>query len=337
MRALTVLLLACCLVTGISAHAEASDKIIVRLSHSNTPSDMDPYHTIVTKLKSKVEGSLGTDRIEIQEYPAGQLGSEDRAFQDVQQGIVQMAILAVNNASVFAPSLGAFDLPYIFKSVEEFDKCVDENWDVINENMEKECGNIALVWHSQGFRYITNSKMPITTLADLAKVKIRVPNNPQMIGVYRAWGTEPVPLAWDETFNAVQQHVVDGQDNPLVSIATNRFYEIQKYITEPHYKLWTGPLVVNASWLHSLPKDVQYVLVKAGHEVTVEMREELKKQEAMSRQFLKDKGMVFCGVPTDESEWMSRAMAIWPQFYPQIKNMAIVEAFMKTLGRELPR
>ena len=47
--------------------------------------------------------------------------------------------------------------------------------------------------------------------------------------------------------------------------------------------------------------------------------------------------MVFCGVPTDESEWMSRAMAIWPQFYPQIKNMAIVEAFMETLGRELPR
>ena len=284
-----------------------------------------------------MEGALGTDRIEIQEYPAGQLGSEDRAFQDVQQGIVQMAILAVNNASVFAPSLGAFDLPYIFKNVEEFDKCVDENWDVINENMEKECGNIALVWHSQGFRFITNSKQPITSLADLAKVKIRVPNNPQMIGVYRAWGTEPVPLAWDETFNAVQQKVVDGQDNPLVSIATNRFYEIQKYVSEPHYKLWTGPLVVNAAWLRSLPQDVQDVLVKAGREVTVEMRSELTKQESMSRQFLKDKGMVFCGVPVDEDEWMSRAMAIWPQFYPQIRNMAIAEAFMKTLGRELPR
>lgn len=337
MRALTVLLLICCFMTGLSAQADAADKIVVRLSHSNTPSDMDPYHTIVTKLKNKVEGALGTDRIEIQEYPAGQLGSEDRAFQDVQQGIVQMAILAVNNASVFAPSLGAFDLPYIFKNVEEFDKCIDENWDLINKNMEKESGNIALVWHSQGFRFITNSKQPITSLSELATVKIRVPNNPQMIGVYRAWGTEPVPLAWDETFNAVQQKVVDGQDNPLVSIATNRFYEIQKYISEPHYKLWTGPLVVNAAWLRSLPQDVQDVLVKAGREVTVEMRAELEKQEVMSRQFLKDKGMTFCGVPVDEDQWMSRAMAIWPQFYPQIKNMAIVEAFMKTLERELPR
>jgi TRAP-type C4-dicarboxylate transport system substrate-binding protein len=158
-----------------------------------------------------------------------------------------------------------------------------------------------------------------------------------MIGTYKSWGTEPVPLAWDETFNAVQQRVVDGQDNPLVSIATNRFYEIQKYVSEPHYKLWTGPLVVNADWLRSLPKDVQEVLVKAGREVTKEMSVSLSEQEEASRKFLKEKGMVFCGVPVDEDEWMSRAMKTWPQFYTQIKNLAIAEAFMKTLGRELPR
>ena len=54
-------------------------------------------------------------------------------------------------------------------------------------------------------------------------------------------------------------------------------------------------------------------------------------------EILKEKGMVFCGVPTDEDEWMKRAVSIWPQFYPQIKNLEIVEAFMKTLGRQLPR
>ena len=69
----------------------------------------------------------------------------------------------------------------------------------------------------------------------------------------------------------------------------------------------------------------------------VEMRALLDKQESASREFLKEKGMVFCGVPTDEDEWMKRAVSIWPQFYPQIKNLEIVEAFMKTLGRQLPR
>ncbi|MBP3731570.1 MAG: TRAP transporter substrate-binding protein [Mailhella sp.] len=339
MKILATALLGCFVFAGAAPVQQtfAAEKIIVRLSHSNTPSDMDPYHAIVVKLKNKVETALGKDRIEIQEFPAGQLGSEDRAFQDVQQGVIQMCILAVNNASVFAPSLGAFDMPYIFKNVEEFDKCVDENWDLINKNMEQECGNVALVWHSQGYRFITNSKQPITKIGDLANVKIRTPNNPIMIETYRSWGTEPVPLAWDETFNAVQQKVVDGQDNPLVSIATNRFYEIQTYVSEPHYKLWTGPLVVNAEWLSSLPQDVRDVLIKAGREVTVEMRDLLTKQENMSREFLKEKKMVFCGVPVDEDEWMKRAMSTWPKFYPQLKNMSTLEAFMKTLGRELPR
>ena len=292
---------------------------------------------LIQKMNDKLVKKLGADRIEIQEFPAGQIGSEERSFQDVQQGILQMTVLAVNNASIFAPSLGAFDLPYIFKSVKEFDDCVDQNWDLINKRMEAESGTIAIAWHSQGFRFITNSKQPVAKLADLAPVKIRTPNNPIMIGVYRAWGTDPVPMAMDETFNALQQKVVDGQDNPLVSIATNRFYEVQKYITEPHYKLWTGPVVVNVDWLRSLPADVQQAIIEAGHETTVEMRALLDKQESASREFLKEKGMVFCGVPTDEDEWMKRAVSIWPQFYPQIKNLEIVEAFMKTLGRQLPR
>ena len=299
----TLLSLVCAgLIWAAPAPANAADKIVIRFAHSNTPSDMDPYHALVTKMNDKLVKKLGADRIEIQEFPAGQIGSEERSFQDVQQGILQMTVLAVNNASIFAPSLGAFDLPYIFKSVKEFDDCVDQNWDLINKRMEAESGTIAIAWHSQGFRFITNSKQPVAKLADLAPVKIRTPNNPIMIGVYRAWGTDPVPMAMDETFNALQQKVVDGQDNPLVSIATNRFYEVQKYITEPHYKLWTGPVVVNVDWLRSLPADVQQAIIEAGRETTVEMRALLDKQESASREFLKEKGMVFCGVPTDEDE-----------------------------------
>ena len=158
-----------------------------------------------------------------------------------------------------------------------------------------------------------------------------------MIGVYRAWGTDPVPMAMDETFNALQQKVVDGQDNPLVSIATNRFYERAEVHHRTPLQAADGPVVVNVDWLRSLPADVQQAIIEAGHETTVEMRALLDKQESASREFLKEKGMVFCGVPTDEDEWMKRAVSIWPQFYPQIKNLEIVEAFMKTLGRQLPR
>lgn len=170
----------CCagLIWAAPAPANAADKIVIRFAHSNTPSDMDPYHALVTKMNDKLVKKLGADRIEIQEFPAGQIGSEERSFQDVQQGILQMTVLAVNNASIFAPSLGAFDLPYIFKSVKEFDDCVDQNWDLINKRMEAESGTIAIAWHSQGFRFITNSKQPVAKLADLSSGQDPYPQQP---------------------------------------------------------------------------------------------------------------------------------------------------------------
>ena len=100
---------------------------------------------------------------------------------------------------------------------------------------------------------------------------------------------------------------------------------------------WLSDVIDPSIPTEMLPADVQQAIIEAGRETTVEMRALLDKQESASREFLKEKGMVFCGVPTDEDEWMKRAVSIWPQFYPQIKNLEIVEAFMKTLGRQLPR
>ena len=287
----TLLSLVCAgLIWAAPAPANAADKIVIRFAHSNTPSDMDPYHALVTKMSDKLVKKLGADRIEIQEFPAGQIGSEERSFQDVQQGILQMTVLAVNNASIFSPSLGAFDLPYIFKSVKEFDDCVDQNWDLINKRMEAESGTVAIAWHSQGFRFITNSKQPISTLAELAPVKIRTPNNPIMIGVYRAWGTDPVPMAMDETFNALQQKVVDGQDNPLVSIATNRFYEVQKYFTEVNYQFHPDPFYVNAAWWNGLPEEYRDIITECATKMGEYNDELIDKNSSAAKQTIVDSG-----------------------------------------------
>ena len=322
----TLLSLVCAgLIWAAPAPANAADKIVIRFAHSNTPSDMDPYHALVTKMNDKLVKKLGADRIEIQEFPAGQIGSEERSFQDVQQGILQMTVLAVNNASIFAPSLGAFDLPYIFKSVKEFDDCVDQNWDLINKRMEAESGTIAIAWHSQGFRFITNSKQPVAKLADLAPVKIRTPNNPIMIGVYRAWGTDPVPMAMDETFNALQQKVVDGQENPYPVFASNKFEEVQKYITEIHYKVWIGPIVVNAAWFKKQPADVQKAILEGGRLATENNRKMIAEMETDLVKVLKDKGVEILAKPEDEPVWQEKAMGVWPQFYDKVGGKAVVD------------
>ena len=334
----TLLSLVCAgLIWAAPAPANAADKIVIRFAHSNTPSDMDPYHALVTKMSDKLVKKLGADRIEIQEFPAGQIGSEERSFQDVQQGILQMTVLAVNNASIFSPSLGAFDLPYIFKSVKEFDDCVDQNWDLINKRMEAESGTVAIAWHSQGFRFITNSKQPISTLAELAPVKIRTPNNPIMIATFRAWGGEPAPMAWDETFNALQQKVVDGQENPYPVFASNKFEEVQKYITEIHYKVWIGPIVVNAAWFKKQPADVQKAILEGGRLATENNRKMIAEMETDLVKVLKDKGVEILAKPEDEPVWQEKAMGVWPQFYDKIGDISLLDTMMKSLGRTRPQ
>ena len=292
---------------------------------------------LVQKMNDKLVKKLGADRIEIQEFPAGQIGSEERSFQDVQQGILQMTVLAVNNASIFAPSLGAFDLPYIFKSVKEFDDCVDQNWDLINKRMEAESGTIAIAWHSQGFRFITNSKQPVAKLADLAPVKIRTPNNPIMIGVYRAWGTDPVPMAMDETFNALQQKVVDGQENSYVVFASNKFEEVQKYMTELRYKLQIIVMVVNDTWLKKQPADIQQAILEGGRLATENNRKMIAEMETDLVKVLKDKGVEILAKPEDEPVWQEKAMGVWPQFYDKIGDISLLDTMMKSLGRTRPQ
>ena len=321
----TLLSLVCAgLIWAAPAPANAADKIVIRFAHSNTPSDMDPYHALVTKMSDKLVKKLGADRIEIQEFPAGQIGSEERSFQDVQQGILQMTVLAVNNASIFSPSLGAFDLPYIFKSVKEFDDCVDQNWDLINKRMEAESGTVAIAWHSQGFRFITNSKQPISTLAELAPVKIRTPNNPIMIATFRAWGGEPAPMAWDETFNALQQKVVDGQENPHAINRDQKFWEVQKYITNIHYMLWVGPMLVSDPWFRRLDPQTKALVEKAAKEAAAYEWKWSAEQDEIALKECLARGMVINDV-SDEPAWTEAARSVWPQFYDKVGGKAVVE------------
>ena len=104
--------------------AVAADKITMKIAHGNSADPMDPYQVLALKFKEAVEAK--TDKIEVQIFPGGQLGAEQRAFQDVQNGIVQAVVLASNNVSAFASSMSVLDLPFLFRSNEEFVKVVKD-------------------------------------------------------------------------------------------------------------------------------------------------------------------------------------------------------------------
>ena len=333
----TLLSLVCAgLIWAAPAPANAADKIVIRFAHSNTPSDMDPYHALVTKMNDKLVKKLGADRIEIQEFPAGQIGSEERSFQDVQQGVIQIASLASNNAAVFAPSLYVIDLPYLFRTNQEGWAILDKYWDELNAKTIKESGNRIIGWLDLGYRHVCNSKRPIRTIEDLKGPKIRVPNNPVMINTFRAWGCEPTPLAWDETFNALQQKVVDGQENSYVVFASNKFEEVQKYMTELRYKLQIIVMVVNDTWLKKQPADIQQAILEGGRLATKHNREMIMAMEARLKPAMKKAGVEILDKPEDENVWEEKAMALWPDLYPKIGNLDLLDKMMADMHRKRP-
>ena len=318
------------------AGAADGKKIIMRYSHSSAAAVEEPHHVAALDFKKYVEEKTN-GQVEVQIYPGSQLGGEERAFQDVQNGVIQIASLASNNAAVFAPSLYVIDLPYLFTSNEEGWAILDKYWDEFNEKVIKESGNRIIGWLDLGYRHICNSKHPIRNLQDLQGLKIRVPNNPIMINTFRAWGCDPTPLAWDETFNALQQKVVDGQENSYVVFASNKFEEVQKYITELRYKLQIIAMVVNDKWLKKQPENVQKAILEAGLYATKHNREKIMEWEAQLKPAMQKAGVEILDRPEDEEVWQEKAMALWPDLYPKMGDLTLLDKMMADMKRTRPQ
>jgi len=179
-------------------------------------------------------------------FPNGQLGSEQETVQNCRLGTLDLSVIAINNVTPFSPKVGILTLPYMILSLEEAVTLTQGPLgQKLTEDTIKAAGVRILGWAYSGFRVLTNSKRPVKTVKDLKGLVIRVPKNAIMIDTYKSWGINPTPMAWDETFTALQQKVVDGQDNPYITNYVMKFYEVQKYVTNIRYLFSLEPLIIS--------------------------------------------------------------------------------------------
>jgi tripartite ATP-independent transporter DctP family solute receptor len=301
--------------TQEGGETQEQEKYVINLAYGSTPVDVNGQ--VVLKFEELAE-KYSNGRLQIEVFENNQLGSEQECAQNLRTGAIQMAAIYTGNLKPFSPSVGVMLLPYMFTSNDQAIEAIDTLLPVLNEKTIEEAGARTLGFFTKGFRCITNSKQPIKSLADLQGVKIRVSQVSVTIETFRAWDIEPVPMAWSEVFTALQQRVVDGQENPHATNLSMKFYEVQKYLTDIHYMLWTGPLLISEVYYQTLPADLQEIVNKAGQEaclygsnLAVKMNEDAKVE-------LIEKGMIDCGIPVDEAEWQRRARAIWPKFFEDV-------------------
>ncbi len=315
------------LLLPMSASAEKTLKIGL-----GDPIDSD-QGVLALRFKEIIEKtSSGKYKVDI--FPAGQLGDEQKMVKDARRNSIDGAVVAVNNITPFAKSVGILTLPYL---IQNFDDAVNATTGELGkkwrEALIKEAGVHVLGWAYSNFRVLTNSKKPITTLADLKGLKIRVPKNAIMIATWKALGAEPIPMAWPETFTAMQQKVVDGQDNPHITNYTMKFYEVQDYSSECHYLFSLQPLVVGEKFFKSLSAEDQAMFTRAGIEAQqANLLFSVTKSEAAKQNMIK-KGVEYLEI-TDEDKWSKIAMdKVWPQFYDTVGGKAEVDNVVKVLGR----
>ncbi|MBT8333295.1 MAG: TRAP transporter substrate-binding protein [Deltaproteobacteria bacterium] len=296
------------------------------------PIDSD-QGVLALRFKEIVEKTSG-GRYTVDIFPAGQLGDEQKMVKDARRGSIDGAVVAINNITPFAKSVGVLTLPYLMQSFNDAVKAttgdLGDKW---RDVLIKEAGVRVLGWGYSNFRVLTNSKRPVATLADLKGLKIRVPKNAIMIETWKALGAEPVPMAWPETFTALQQKVVDGQDNPHVANFSMKFYEVQKYTSECHYLFSLQPLVFGEKFFSGLSPEDQAMFTRAGIEAQqYNLLFSVTEAETAKQNMIKN-GVAYNEIE-DEDQWSKIAMdVVWPKFYDTVGGKPAVDEVVKALGR----
>jgi len=271
----------------------------------------------------------------IKAFPNGQLGSEQDTVNEAALGTLDFSLLAINNITPFSPSVGLFTLPYVILSLEDAEKLTQGpvGQELVDATIRD--ANVRIIgWTYTGFRALTNSKKPVKTVADLQGLVIRVPKNEIMLATYKSWGINATPMAWSETFTGLQQKVVDGQDNPYLTIHSMKFYEVQKYITNIRYIFSIEPLIVSESVFQGLNKETQDIIVASGKAATLHSAQFLRDSEAAIKEDLIAKGMIIDDPADDEKEFIDLATkAVWPKYYDSIGGKDKLDHVLKILGR----
>jgi tripartite ATP-independent transporter DctP family solute receptor len=284
-------------------------------------------------IKALEEKSGGADSARL--FLNGQLGDEQDTVTAAATGTLDFSILAINNITPFSPSVGTLTLPYVILSLEDAEKITQgEIGQQMVDRTVEDAGVRIIGWAYSGFRVLTNSRKPVTTVADLQGLVVRVPKNEIMIETYKSWGINPTPMAWSETFAALQQKVVDGQDNPYMTVHAMKFDEVQKYVTNIRYIFSIEPLIVSEQLFQSLSPEEQANVLAAGQEATLASGQFLRDQEAQIKTDLVAKGMEISDPADGEAEFIERATAtVWPKFYDSIGGKEVLNGVLASLGR----
>lgn len=272
----------------MSVSYAAGAKVVLVASHAAPPTHglHKAFEKMDEVMRAKSKGGMA---LEI--HSSASLAEEEEAIEALQIGTIDITSLSAAPMTGFVKEFMACDLPYLFRNESEAYRFYDGPVGDMLFAKAGEKGLVGLCWWENGFRHFTNRVRPIRTPEDLRGLKIRTMSSAVHIATMRALSASPVPIAFGELFSALQQGVVDGEENTLTLIRDMKFYEVQKYLTLSYHFYDPSPLFISQKTWQKLTSEQQAIVKAAAIEARDYMRKLMAEENAKTVQDLKSMGM----------------------------------------------
>ncbi|PIP36131.1 MAG: C4-dicarboxylate ABC transporter substrate-binding protein [Desulfobacterales bacterium CG07_land_8_20_14_0_80_52_14] len=325
MKKALVLGFAVALIVFCIGPAQAQYKATMRLA-SALPMD-HPYMVGAQKFADLIKERTN-GRIEIKLYPSNQLGKGEREMTEgIQQGAIDLLVTSTGPLGGFSPSINILDFPFLFRDFNHVDLVMDgpigrkllDDFEKVNIK--------ALSFWENGFRHLTNSKLEVKKVADAKGLKIRTMENKVHLSAWKDAGLNPTPMAWGEVYTALQQKVIDGQENPIAVFYSSKFWDAgQKYFSLTAHVYSPSPFLMSKKTYDSMPKEDQELFVKTSYETGKFQRKINRDAEEAKLKEMAAKGVAI--VRDVDRESFKKAMAPTYEAFSSQFPKADIEAIM---------
>lgn len=239
----------------------------LRFGHANSPGEVanDMFNELADRVKTRTKGA-----VTIRVYPSEQLGKEADLVQQVKSGALDMSAPSMAVMSSLVPALEMASGPFLWKDWKEAETVLrgtafDPLWDELRDKHNILPVTKILYW---GWRDFTFTDREVRKPEDMSGLKIRVPESPIWVEMVRAFGAAPTPIPFGEVYTALQQKTVDGQENPIPTIYSRKFYEVQGVLSMTRHMLQNNTIVINKASFAKLSPENQKILLEEAAAVS---------------------------------------------------------------------